>query len=186
MTFEHLLNQLDTPDQGALVSALGWLVVIEKNRAPSPPASWTLPEQSVSPPPTRARTLTPERRSRFRAWLVSKVWEPDLRSELVDRIVFAYEQGFVDASEVKAAVRNTLDRKLDHERTGGRKGKDAIWKTLASWCKSVFETHGVEWTATASVLEPRPQAPRESWTLVGNDGRPVIPPENDDADGADW
>jgi len=178
-TMIGLYRQLPSETQSACAFALKLFTSLNQSSASS---RWT----PSAPPTSRARTLTPERRSRFRAWLVSKVWEPDLRSELVDRIVFAYEQGFVDASEVKAAVRNALDRKLDHERTGGNKGKDAIWKTLASWCKSVFETHGVEWTATASVLEPRPQAPRERWTLVGNDGRPVIPPDDDDEDGAEW
>lgn len=38
------------------------------------------------------------------------------------------------------------------------------------------------WTPSA----PPPTRARESWTLVGNDGRPVIPPEDDDEDGAEW
>lgn len=108
---------------------------------------------------SRARNLSDAARQSFRAKLVNQIWESDLRSDLVDRIVFAYDGGYFDVPTLRSAIRRAKSRKADYERSNGMKGKDAIWKTLASWLKGVYESHGVEWTPTASALEPRPEAP---------------------------
>lgn len=105
------------------------------------------------------RNLTDSQLASFRAKLVNQIWESDLRADLVDRIVFAYDGGYFDVPTLRSAIRRAKSRKADYERSNGLKGKDAIWKTLASWLKGVYESHGVEWTPTASALEPRPEAP---------------------------
>lgn len=97
--------------------------------------------------------------SKLRAQLVAQIWEPDLRRELVDRVVVAFDRNWIDAATLKAAIAQAKDKKREYERGGA--GADSIWKPIASWIKGVFEANGVRWTPTASAVEPRPRRRRE-------------------------
>ena len=103
----------------------------------------------------RATNADPDKQARFRAKLVADIWEPDLRSELVDRIANAAALRWFDMKTLTAAIRRAKSLKYDYEKSDGARGKDAIWKTLATWIKGVYAARGVEWTPTSSALEPR-------------------------------
>lgn len=107
-------------------------------------------------PSETAPSVNPEERARIRAKLVAEIWEPELRVDLVDRIVDALLTGYTSPAELRAAVKTANDRKQIYDKTNGAKGKDAIWKTLASWIKGRYEAKGVEWTPTRAALEPKP------------------------------
>lgn len=131
------------------------------------PAQPVLREQPADVPSISASANA---NGKMRANLVSEIWEPELRVELVDRIVAAYDRGWIDAVSLRAAIKRAQDRKSEYDRTNGARGKDAVWKTLASWCKGIYETNGYEWRATASALEPRPQKPAARRRVIFADG----------------
>lgn len=131
------------------------------------PAQPVLREQPADVPSISASA---KENGKMRANLVAEIWEPELRVELVDRIVAAYDRGWIDAVSLRAAIKRAQDRKSEYDRTNGARGKDAVWKTLASWCKGIYETNGYEWRATASALEPRPQQPAARRRVIFADG----------------
>lgn len=117
-----------------------------------------------------SRRLSDAQRNRFRVQLVRSIWEPDLRKDLVDRIVDAFDAGYFDVVTLRATIRRAKNRKLDYDRSNGVKGKDAIWKTLASWVKGIYESQGRKWTPTTSAVEPRPAAqPRPKIAGISDD-----------------
>lgn len=136
----------------SIIASLNWLLAFERNY-----------QNEGSPVEPAARTVVPvdvardKDSAKYRAEIVAKIWEPDLRSELVDRIVAAIAAGWTDKKSAKAAIKKAVDARNEYDRSGGTRGKDSVWKPLATWLKGVFESNGVEWTPTASAIEPRPE-----------------------------
>ena len=96
------------------------------------------------------------RRAKLRAAIVRKVWEPGLRSELVDRIVDLVASGAVPVHELKHALRDAVERRDLFNVSNGRFGREKAWHTLGTWCKAVYLRAGRTWTPTAPDLEPAP------------------------------
>ena len=89
--------------------------------------------------------------------IVSDIWEPDLRSELVDRVVYAVSTKLVDSTTLKIVIDKAIAAKKEYADTGGRRGKDSNWTTLATWLKGVYEQNQIKWTSTKGAVEPRPR-----------------------------
>ena len=96
----------------------------------------------------------------FRSLVARKIWEPDLRSELVDRIVDLVVSGYVRVEEVEKIVEKAQRRKLQFEETNGVKGCESVWRTIGSWTKERWIQSGRQWTATSKQLEPQPHRQR--------------------------
>lgn len=102
----------------------------------------------------------------FRSLVVRKIWEPDLRAELVDRIVDLVVNGYVKPDEVGQIVEKAQRRKRQFEETNGVKGCESVWRTIGSWTKERWIQSGRQWTATSKQLEPKPQKPRSVLEIV--------------------
>lgn len=96
------------------------------------------------------------RRAEFRARLVRNIWAPDLRSELVERVIGIVEARFVIPHDVTLAVKKANSEKKVYDETNGAQGVAAAWISIASWCKGVYATNGYEWTPCSPNLEPSP------------------------------
>ena len=97
-----------------------------------------------------------ERRAEFRARLVRNIWAPDLRSELVERVIGIVEARFVVAHDVTLAVKKANSEKKVYDETNGAQGVAAAWISITSWCKNIYATNGYEWTSCAPSVEPSP------------------------------
>lgn len=93
---------------------------------------------------------------RYRTFIVRKMWEPDLRAELVDRIVELVVNGFVTYQEVDQIIEKAAQRKRRYDDTNGAKGSESMWRTIGAWTKEKWIETGRSWTATNKRLEPRP------------------------------
>lgn len=93
---------------------------------------------------------------RYRIFLVRKMWETDLRAELVDRIVELVVNGFVTYQEVDQIIEKATQRKRRYDETNGAKGSESMWRTIGAWTKEKWIETGRSWTATNKRLEPRP------------------------------
>lgn len=102
----------------------------------------------------------------FRSLVARKIWEPDLRSELVDRIVDLVVSGYVRVEEVEKIVEKAQRRKLQFEETNGVKGCESVWRTIGSWTKERWIQSGRQWTATSKQLEPKPQRRRSALEIA--------------------
>lgn len=109
-----------------------------------------------SAPPRELRRFSPDQAARLHAEIVDKIWEPDLRRELVDRIVYAFDHNWIDGATLSAAISKARAAKSDYERTQGAIGRDSVWKSLGCWIKGVFAANNERWTPTGSAVEPRP------------------------------
>lgn len=87
-------------------------------------------------------------RAKFRDKIVRDIWSPELRSELVDRILLLVESKTATTREVGAAIKNAKAKSEAYD----------VWKPVASWCKQKFEDAGAEWAPCAPGLEPQPEA----------------------------
>lgn len=154
-SLKKLLCQLSPEGRRSFFPALEWMASFERHYLAAE-ARERAPEResaiSVAVPEANEET------AKIRADIVAQIWEPDLRAALVDRIVAAVVNGWIDEPTLKAAVKKAKDAVAEYERSGGQRGRDSIWKSLAVWIKGVFETNGVEWSATRSAIEPRPSA----------------------------
>lgn len=147
-------DQLGPTERGAAVlilSTLGYVAKCLETEAPT---------TATATPATPPANVSDDKLARLRAKLVADVWEPDLRSDLIDRIVEAYRLGWTDAKTLQAVVAKATKAKTLFETSEGQRGKDSNWKTLSTWCKGVFERNGKKWKPTSSALEPRPRQPR--------------------------
>ena len=119
-------------------------------------------EQTEQQPTIQARPVSwPEGKIKsFRSLVARKIWEPDLRAELVDRIVDLVVSGYVRVEEVEKIVEKAQRRKLQFEETNGVKGCESVWRTIGAWTKERWIQSGRQWTATSKQLEPKPQRRR--------------------------
>lgn len=115
-------------------------------------------------PTLELRRFSPDQAATLHDMIVSKIWEPDLRRELVDRIVYAFDHNWIDAATLKAAISKAKAAKNDYERSQGAVGRDSVWKSLGCWIKGVFSANGERWTPTGSAVEPRP-VPKKAATV---------------------
>lgn len=119
-----------------------------------------IPTQQPAEPPKQARPVgwsnDVAKIKRFRNVVVRKIWEPDLRAELVDRIVDLTVNGFVRPSEVNKIIDKATHRKRLYDETNGAKGTESIWRTIGAWVKQRWQESGRTWTATNKRLEPQP------------------------------
>lgn len=153
MTASQLYNSIPSDQQGAALLVLSaFRYISDLGLAPTPAASAT--------PTDLTHHLTADKEAALREKVVSEIWEPDLRSELVDRIVAVVSSRLVDAITLKAVIRKAIAEKDEYDRTDGKRGKSAYWKTLAIWLKGVYEQNGLKWTSTKGAVEPRPKQPR--------------------------
>ena len=104
----------------------------------------------------KTRPLTPELRAEYRENLVRRIWAPDLRKDLADRIVALHESG-VYSSEINSAIRDAEAKVEQFKASGGAKGINAVWKSLGAWCKQKYLDAGVEWVKCSPTLEEKPK-----------------------------
>lgn len=125
-------------------------------------------EQTEQQPTIQARPVSwsEGKIKSFRSLVVRKIWEPDLRAELVDRIVDLVVNGYVKPDEVGRIVEKAQRRKRQFEETNGVKGCESVWRTIGSWAKERWIQSGRQWTATSKQLEPKPQKPRSVLEIV--------------------
>lgn len=119
----------------------------------SPKAEHVTPARNDVP---RTRKMTDEQRAKLRSIIVADMWEPDLRRELVDRIVDLVDFGDVSASEVKKQIAAAKEKKNLFRSTSGEKGRESVWQTMATWVRRQWESKGLEWRRTSMDLEPMP------------------------------
>lgn len=109
--------------------------------------------------------------SKRRAELVAKIWEPDLKSELVDRLLQAVDNQWTDEKTLDAVVDKALSLKTAYENTNGKSGSDSTWKPLAMFLQNVYKTNGATWEPTTGKFEPRPKdQPKQRRRVVFKDG----------------
>ncbi len=163
--FDANFNRLPIAARASVVSALNWFLAIDRNYKTDETSDAS---EAIAAPIASANDANV---ARLRAAIVARIWEPDLRSELVDRIVGVIGAGWVDVRATKAAIRKAAEARADYERTNGTRGVDSLWKPLATWLKGVYEANGAAWTPTASAIEPQPKQterkPRRVITLDG-------------------
>lgn len=98
------------------------------------------------------------RAGRLRDLVVRKCYEPELRRELVDRLVLIVVRGWATAKELETAVVNAKKKRAVWEATDGLRGREFMWQTLAKWAKGVYSREGEVWTQTDPAIEPPPRA----------------------------
>jgi len=89
-----------------------------------------------------------EKALELRRRLSAIVWEPSLKSDLLDRAVAAFTLGFKSASELVCLARRAVDR-------AGKKGA-SIWSVFCLDVKSAFERMGIGWNPTGERFEAAP------------------------------
>ena len=95
-------------------------------------------------------------RDALRRAIVAQIWTPDLRAELVDRVVEICAGGGVILSEFSDTARRAVWSYRQHQETNGARGIRAPWIAVAGWLKRKYEIDGRPWTPTAPMLEPKP------------------------------
>ena len=95
----------------------------------------------------------------IRSWLVKQLWEPGLRSELIDRIAAAIIADLPGLSRhnVQAIINTAGDAVLYYENTNGLRGRKNKRDTVAPYLRQCLDAAGFAWTPTAPDLEPQPQ-----------------------------
>lgn len=95
----------------------------------------------------------------IRAWLVKQLWEPGLRSELIDRIAAAIIADLPGLSRhnVQAIINAAGDAVRYYENTNGLRGRKNKRDTVAPYLRQCLAAAGFAWTPTAPDLEPQPQ-----------------------------
>lgn len=137
--FERLYDLL-TPDSQ---EALQWaLTVIAKTREPTAKAACKEPDKEER---SRAKW-----RAKLRADIKGHVWEPDLKSELLDRAVALVEAGVVSSKELKA----TIERSERNPNSEGD-GVARRWRYFAAMVKKWTTRTGETWTPCSEFFEPR-------------------------------
>lgn len=92
--------------------------------------------------------LTDDQRARLRRSFVNRVWEYGLRSELVTRVVW-----LVDRCYLKGAELNEIVERANND---FREKNKPRWQTIGFAISRIYEQHGLDWTPTATALEPKP------------------------------
>ena len=106
------------------------------------------------------------RRRAFREQLVERIWEPDLRRDLVEYILFALDNRWTDE--------NTLNDIIDAARKDNESGKvDRMWRVIGSWLRGVIEGAGQPWYPTKGAPEPRPAKLQEETNKKKREARAV-------------
>lgn len=110
---------------------------------------------------------------RLRAALVTKIWEPMLRTDLVDRIVYLIAHGFVSFTEFEKYVEQAKKARDLFEKTDGLKGSSNMWGKLASVCRRFYEKNNLEWSPTNGPFEPMPAVLKQAEMKAREKARPV-------------
>ncbi len=98
----------------------------------------------------------------LRSKIAARVWEPWMRSDLIDRLVAAVAYGWTSASNAFAFCRHAVDQRDVYKSSNGRRGSAHIWSTLALDVKQTVENAGVEWEETRRGFELEPQKERRA------------------------
>lgn len=114
------------------------------------------PQQPAPIKQARPLNWPADKVQRYRTFIVRKIWEPDLRAELVDRVVELVVNGFVTYQEVDQIIEKAAQRKRRYDDTNGEKGSESMWRTIGAWTKEKWIESGRAWTATNKRLEPKP------------------------------
>ena len=151
--FLQEFDQLPELYQKALIPALLWLGSFQEKMNGQASRQYMAPlnrsaGQSTTPKDYTFETLSEEQVAKYRQAFVSFVWEPGLRAELVTRAIWAIDQNFIDA--------DALDRYIASADENYKKRNNPKWRTLGGLIHTVWNSNGLEWTATANVLEPKP------------------------------
>ena len=103
-------------------------------------------------------------RDALRRAIVAQIWTPDLRAELVDRVVELCAGGGVILSEFNDTARRAVWSYRQWQETNGARGIRAPWIAVAGWLKRKYEIDGRPWTPAAPALEPKPtQEPTQAF-----------------------
>lgn len=169
---ETILNseiaKLDDMERGALFLALAMFrgfvsrtPVEQSPREQKRPYSYTSQTPEVNSqnnaaaepvgivPDYKFETLTNEKRESIRRSIVRRIWEPDLRAELVTRVIWLLDRGYLSTQQLTA-----IFEKAESEQRENNKPR---WQTIGAEIRKIFESSGFVWTQTARTLEPRPE-----------------------------
>lgn len=103
--------------------------------------------------------MTPENKAALRRHIVKGIWAPDLKAELVDRLILLMESHTIRAYELNAAIQDAQYKHEQFKTTQGAKGTSAVWKPVAYWAKQKYENAGVRWDKCTGA--PEPPLPKE-------------------------
>lgn len=120
-----------------------------KAYAESAPTSTAKKAASKSAPDYVFNRLTEEQRARLRRLFVNRVWEYGLRAELVTRVIWLVDRGYLKGAELNEIVERANNE--FNEKTKPR------WQTIGFAISRIYEQHNLEWTPTATALEPKPE-----------------------------
>lgn len=98
--------------------------------------------------------MTPENKAALRRHIVKGIWAPDLKAELVDRLILLMESHTIRAYELNAAIQDAQYKHEQFKTTQGAKGSSAVWKPVAYWAKQKYESAGVRWVKCSGANEP--------------------------------
>lgn len=156
--FATLAAQLSTEGLEALNLALRFIAGIKEEMLPDQQSSLTQGKTDNAKANSKAQS--------FRRWLVRQIYEPELRAELVDRIVNLYTSGQASVSEIKETINKARTLKRAFVNSDGMKGKQSMWLTIGAWCKSKYISAGWGWDKTTPRLEPAPAKLRSVEEIV--------------------
>ena len=122
-------------------------------------------------------------RDALRRAIVAQIWTPDLRAELVDRVVELCEGGGAILSEFNDTARRALYSYRLYQETNHARGLSAPWMSIAAWAKRKYEADRRPWTPVAPALEPKPtqEATQEPTQAFVAPESPAQEPTKDDA-----
>lgn len=104
--------------------------------------------------------MSAENRAALRRHIVKGIWAPDLKAELVDRLILLMESHTIRAYELNAAIQDAQYKHEQFKTTQGAKGTSAAWKPVSYWAKQKYENAGVRWIKCTGA--PEPPLPKEA------------------------
>ena len=98
--------------------------------------------------------MSAENKAALRRHIVKGIWAPDLKAELVDRLILLMESHTIRGYELNAAIQDAQYKYEQFKTTQGAKGSSAVWKPVAYWAKQKYESAGVRWDKCSGAQEP--------------------------------
>lgn len=148
--FSRLFGALAPQSRAALYFSLR-LNALLGNLATAPSA-----ENADDAPAPAPSLLTKRAKEALRRRLVVALWDPQLKAELVDRVVDLRDRGAISDEEIEAAVRLAKQETELYERTNGARGVASKWRSFASSVRGWYERTGASWSPCLGASEPRP------------------------------
>ena len=145
-SFSRLYDALEPDTQEALMWALSLVAKLRKSDAPAP--------EDTAAPLDGIREEEEQKRAEWlaniRADIKRHIWEPDLKSEILDRALMLVDAGVVTMKELETAVKRS-ERTPPTEKSG----KTRRWAGFARTVKRWYSRTSEKWTPCAEIFEPR-------------------------------